>query len=1626
MRPNCDEVGCISLCNKFETVVSMTQSFWSWYAGLEFNGHFIMPIINLPVWYSSLCLLLASITALTYLCQVENENRQYKRKRSRKGKKTRFRRRKLPYHLVRRCYARPRNRPERLSGPSRREIYIRKLLIRREKRRKYRRNKTTRTQVAFYEYTINSGPPPKFQLVEPDIDLIVPAIERLGPGGIPFEVYTDFGLDDPNAKPDNLQGLICRTFDVGRHFNGLDEGTVYTTPLVFDTGASGAVTPYKADFIDYMETDIEVQAVVGVGNVVGMGTVLRRFKCRDGSTFYCPSQSYHMPTSHIRLESPQSIIQSLGGFGKATLIGNNIEWLLPDGRIVDIPICPRTNLPLLHDFVCSDDEKRVYGARWVNNITYANECAYVAPVVLEESDRADYEERKSIDCCQCVTDQSNKNLNGPQKELLHWHHRLCLNMKDLQHLMRSQKIRDSNGKVIREQPPIIPTKFRSTKSLKPEQYPCCMACKLATAKARGTGVKTSTPVPGKTGILSRDKYEPGDMISTDQYVVKTPGRLEKGYGKEQHTNCYHGGTIYQDAASNLVRVQNQVSLGAGETVMGKAAFEDWIWNLAGVLAKQYHSDNGIFNSELFRRDCIEKQQKQTFSGVGAKHQNSRAERTIQTISYWARSMMVHAALHWPSDGADNIRLWAFAVSHAAWLYIRLPNKHLGWKSPLEVFTKTKSDHRDLLRTHVWGCPVFVLEAKLQDGHKIPKFNRRARMGQFLGFSDEHSSLVARVRNLNTNFVSPQFHVVFDDHFSSIYNDSRLEDTKIESIFEELFENCRDYYGEETLAPEGATNSQHPAEQPHDECTDCSPELENEWLTESEQRDKKERIDKWRNTQREIREREAEQFEKLNSDYNPPYPLPSSDVPDAALISDDESDSDDSDAESSIGDGGPDFGAPEGAADTAPEGAAPAPPAPAAQPRRSERLRRDRRAYNPKTRGLRDGIRDGAYEVNGERLDKHPDFTRCYTSLVTDRMRDAKYFEKNRSRFACTLGTKQPPRSARLTRKKQQYKARLFKKKMQTTASHFGAMEWEVPTPEALMHSDLARFVHFAAADCGFDGSIESLVINWLHPLILAAKTISNKEDNPNWMQAMNGPFAKEYWEAACIEVETLEKMDAWDVVERTSDMNVLPSTWAFKCKRFPDGLIKKFKARFCARGDRQIEGVDYFNTYAPVVQWVTIRLMLILECLLGLVSKQGDVTCAFLHAHLEEGENVYLAMPQGFTQYDKRGRAKVLRLKRTLYGLKQSPRAFWKYMVEKLESCDMRQSELDPCLFIGDTCVAVMYVDDILLWSTDEKHIYSLGTQLRKCGVDLEEEDDAAGFLGVKLTKVPETGQMIMTQEGLINRIIEALGLDVDKSTPRNTPCLKAPLTKDLEGDPASGSFSYASVVGMLLYLSGHSRPDIAYSVSQVARFTFAPRHSHEQALKLIGRYLLATRDKGLVLTPTSELNIDAYPDADFAGLYGYEDSLDPVCVRSRTGFVINVANCPVLWKSSLQTETATSTMQAEIIALAACCRELIPIIDLVDEVGTAVGLAQSENPKMHVRIHEDNAGALTLAQTVPPQMTPQSKHYAVKTHWFREKIIELGISIQKISTVEQIGDICTKCLPQATFEYLRKKLMGW
>jgi hypothetical protein len=426
-----------------------------------------------------------------------------------------------------------------------------------------------------------------------------------------------------------------------------------------------------------------------------------------------------------------------------------------------------------------------------------------------------------------------------------------------------------------------------------------------------------------------------------------------------------------------------------------------------------------------------------------------------------------------------------------------------------------------------------------------------------------------------------------------------------------------------------------------------------------------------------------------------------------------------------------------------------------------------------------------------------------------------------------------------------------------------------------------------------------------------------------------------------------------------------------------------------------------------------------------------DVCQAFIHAPIDKPpgfdlmskeeqrrQGVYVEMPRGFSQPGK-----VLKLKKSLYGLRQSPRNYYQFSREKLESIGFKCLEdIDPCLFISDKVIVLQYVDDSLLLAKDSKHIDEVCEQLEKLGVELEAEDDIAGFLGVHIDRSVD-GTISLTQSGLIKKIIDTL--DIQHLPPKQTPAEDV-LTKDENGDPPNGTYNYASVIGMLLYVSGHSRPDIAFAVSQAARFAFAPKRSHEKALERIGQYLKGTIDKGMILKPTESLDIECYVDSDFCGLWKTEDRSDPTSVKSRTGFVICIANCPVVWSSKLQSRIANSTMEAEYNALSSAMKEVLPLQELLRAVAKGVGLPEDFHTEFRTTVWEDNNGALTLANLEPGQHTPRSKWYDISVHWFRSKLKPNSVEVQKIDTTIQRADMLTKALAPEIFIRLRKLLLGW
>jgi hypothetical protein len=249
--------------------------------------------------------------------------------------------------------------------------------------------------------------------------------------------------------------------------------------------------------------------------------------------------------------------------------------------------------------------------------------------------------------------------------------------------------------------------------------------------------------------------------------------------------------------------------------------------------------------------------------------------------------------------------------------------------------------------------------------------------------------------------------------------------------------------------------------------------------------------------------------------------------------------------------------------------------------------------------------------------------------------------------------------------------------------------------------------------------------------------------------------------------------------------------------------MRKLKARFCPRGFEQNEGVDYYETFAPVVNWITVRFLLMMSILLGLETKQVDYVAAFVQADINT--TVFVEMPKGFAQPGK-----VLKLRKSLYGLKQSPRNHFKNLSSKLKALGFDSCETDACLFVSSTCICLVYVDDTLLFACSQSDIEAVVHCPTNLGMDLEEEDDVARFLGVLIRRHSSTDPTIeLLQTGLIQRIVDALQISHPPS--KRTPAKLGVLGSDPKGDQPNSTFNYASVLGMMGYLQANSRPDITF-----------------------------------------------------------------------------------------------------------------------------------------------------------------------------------------------------------------------
>ena len=236
-----------------------------------------------------------------------------------------------------------------------------------------------------------------------------------------------------------------------------------------------------------------------------------------------------------------------------------------------------------------------------------------------------------------------------------------------------------------------------------------------------------------------------------------------------------------------------------------------------------------------------------------------------------------------------------------------------------------------------------------------------------------------------------------------------------------------------------------------------------------------------------------------------------------------------------------------------------------------------------------------------------------------------------------------------------------------------------------------------------------------------------------------------------------------------------------------------------------------------------------------------------------------------------------------------------------IDKLGFTESAIDPCLLYKKNLLLVLYVDDLAMAAPDMETINNLISDLKRLGLELDLEDDFASFLGIGIESFDD-GSRHMTQKGLIKKLLQTADmLDCNYNW---CPTTKTALGSDPDGEPHDkDEFDYASIVGMLLYLSNNTRPDITFAVSQVARFTHNPKKSHASAVKSILRYLARTKDKGLMVKPDGTMNLVCHVDSDFVGLHNEEPQENPTSAKSRYGWVISFGGVPILWKSQLISE---------------------------------------------------------------------------------------------------------------------------
>jgi len=411
------------------------------------------------------------------------------------------------------------------------------------------------------------------------------------------------------------------------------------------------------------------------------------------------------------------------------------------------------------------------------------------------------------------------------------------------------------------------------------------------------------------------------------------------------------------------------------------------------------------------------------------------------------------------------------------------------------------------------------------------------------------------------------------------------------------------------------------------------------------------------------------------------------------------------------------------------------------------------------------------------------------------------------------------------------------------------------------------------------------------------KDATSRDDSDCWKQAMDDEMA------------SIHKNKTWELKSLPDGQPAVSCRWVYKSKLWSDGTIKRYKARLVARGFSQTHGVNYFETFSPVVRYESVRTILATAAKYNMELVQFDVKTAFLNSPLEE--DIYMQQPEGY----KDGTSRVCHLKKGLYELKQAPRNWNNRFNDFVVSHGFKQSEADPCIFVkgahtDDWMILSLYVDDGLIASNKKKTLYTFVSSLiSKFEVTCHEP---TCYVGIEIAQNRKTRTLCINQQGYISRMLHRFGMEDCKPA-------KSPMDSSIESTETKDEekrFPYREAIGCLNYIATVSRPDISYAMNKLARYSNDPQQLHWKAAKRVMKYLKGTIDISLYFHEESSDALIGYCDSDYAG--ELEER------KSTSGYIFLIHGGPIAWSSNLQRITALSTSEAEYMSISKALKELL------------------------------------------------------------------------------------------------------